>query len=105
MLKTLRSTKSTIRLGEGRVGVAGTSRTECNGKKIGGSEIDGCEVRKNEVEKKSQKKSMSKKSSKSKIIIESLDFFTPGAKLAFTKLRQVFIKALILHHFDVKYHI
>ena len=34
-----------------------------------------------------------------------LDFFTPGAKLVFTKLRQAFIKAPILHHFNLERHI
>ena len=34
-----------------------------------------------------------------------LDFLIPGARLAFTKLRQTFIKALILHHFDLECHI
>ena len=44
----------------------------------------------------------SKKSSKSKKVV---GFFGFEAKLAFTKLRQAFFKALILHHFDSKYHI
>lgn len=34
-----------------------------------------------------------------------VSFLTPGARLVFTKLRQAFIKALILHHFDSKYYI
>ena len=33
------------------------------------------------------------------------DFFTPGAKLVFTKLRQVFVKAPILHYVDPECHI
>ena len=33
-------------------------------------------------------------------MIRCLDFFTSGAKLVFTKLRQVFFKAPILYHFD-----
>ena len=33
------------------------------------------------------------------------DFLIPGARLAFTKLRQAFVKALILHHFDLERHI
>ena len=32
-------------------------------------------------------------------------FFIPKAKLAFIQLRQIFVEALILHHFDLKYHI
>lgn len=34
-----------------------------------------------------------------------IDFFTPGARLAFTKLRQVFSITLILYHYDPEYHI
>ena len=37
-------------------------------------------------------------------MIESLDFFILGARLAFTKLRQAFVKAPILYHFDPKCH-
>ena len=48
---------------------------------------------------------MSKNSSKSKKAIGSLDFLTPGAKLAFTKLRQAFFKAPILHHVNPERHI
>ena len=33
------------------------------------------------------------------------DFLTPRAKLAFTELRQAFVKTLILYHFDPEYHI
>ena len=32
-------------------------------------------------------------------------FLTSGARKAFTKLRQVFVKALILNHFDLEYYI
>ena len=38
-------------------------------------------------------------------MVRSSDFFTLRAKLAFTKLRQVFLKAPILHHFDPEQHI
>ena len=38
-------------------------------------------------------------------MVRCSDFLTPGAKLAFTKLRQAFLKALILHHFDPERHI
>ena len=37
-------------------------------------------------------------------MIES-DFFTLGARLKFAKLRQAFVKAPILHHFDLDCHI
>ena len=33
------------------------------------------------------------------------DFLTPKAKLAFTQLRQAFIKTLIFYYFDPKCHI
>lgn len=45
---------------------------------------------------------------KSKFLVESnfgSDFPTLGTRLAFGKLKQVFIKASIIHHFDPKYHI
>lgn len=32
-------------------------------------------------------------------------FLISEARLAFTKLRQVFIKVPILYHFDLEYHI
>ena len=34
-----------------------------------------------------------------------LDFFTPKARLAFTELRQVLVKAPIFYHFDLKRYI
>ena len=52
----------------------------------------------------SKSKNLFKKLSKSKNMV-GLDFFTTGARLIFTKLKQEFIKALILHHFDRKRHI
>ena len=60
-------------------------------------EVDGSKVGDDEVGKKSRNLSKSKKT--------ELDFLTSGARMAFTKLRQVFIKAPILHHFDPKRHI
>ena len=47
----------------------------------------------------------SKKLSKSKKMVGSSDFFTFEARLAFIKLRQVFVKAATLHYFDPKCHI
>ena len=67
--------------------------------------VDSNEVEVDKVGKKVQKLFKSKKLSKSKKTIRSLDFFTLGAKLAFTKLRQAFLKASILHHFYPEYHI
>ena len=47
----------------------------------------------------------SKNLPKSKKTVGFSDFLTPGAKLAFTKLRQAFFKALIFYHFDPEHHI
>ena len=49
--------------------------------------------------------SKSKNSSKSKKTVGSSDFLTSRSKLAFTKLKQAFFKALILYHFDPECHI
>ena len=38
-------------------------------------------------------------------MVRSSDFLTSGAKLVFTKLRQAFLKALILYHFNPEGHI
>ena len=92
-----------------RVGVGGDSRVGRNGSEIDESrmnnvEVDGGEVRDNKVRKKGRKTFKSKNLSKFKKTVES-DVFTPGARLAFTKLRQAFVKAPILHHFDLERHI
>ena len=103
MLKILGSIESLTWPEDGIVGVGSDSRVGRDGSKLDGSEIndvkiDGGKIG-NEVEKKGQKMSKSKKT------LGSLDFLTLGAKLVFTKLRQVFFKALIFHHFDLEYHI
>ena len=109
MLKTSGSTESKIRPGEGKVkvggGKAGSERSELDGSKLDDSEVDGNEVEIDEIRKKVQKTSKSKNLSKFKKTLGSSDFFTFGAKLAFTELRQVFIKASILYHFYPKRHI
>ena len=102
MLKISESTESKIRPSESGVGVSG-SKARRGGSKLDGSrcddnEVDGDEVEDNEVGTKVQKLSKSKKT-------VGLDFLTSGAKLAFTKLRQAFLKAPILHHFDLERHI
>ena len=97
-MKTSGSTESSTRPGKGEVGVGGDSRAGCNGSELDGSKVDGDEVGDDEVGKKVQNSSKSKKSVRS-------DFLTPGAKLAFAKLRQAFVKAPILHHFDPERHI
>ena len=110
MLKTSWSTESKTWPGEGGVRVGG-SRVGREGSKLDGSKfysgkVDSSEIEDDEVGKKVQKKSKFKNSSKSKNLSKStLDFLTPGAKLAFTKLRQVFLKALILYHFNPERHI
>ncbi len=38
-------------------------------------------------------------------VIQSGPFFTSRARKGFTKLRQAFVEALILNHFDLKCHI
>ena len=110
ILKTSRSTKSATRPREGVIGVGGENKTGHNKSKLDRSElnsgeVDGGEVKDDEVGKKVKKTSKSKNLSKSKKTVESSDFFTLKAKLAFTKLRQAFLKASILHHFDLECHI
>ena len=110
MLKNLKSTKSKTWPGEGGGGVGGDSRAECSGSEIDGSgmdeiEVDGGEIKVDEVGKKVQKLSKSKNLSKSKKTVRSSEFLTLGAKLAFTELRQAFIKAPILYHFDPECYI
>ena len=97
ILKTSRSTEYSTGTGEGVVGVGGDSRAGRGGSEIDGDKIDGVEVEVDEVGKKARKTSNSKNSSKSQKTV-GLDFLTLGAKLTFTKLKQAFLKAPILHH-------
>ena len=102
MLKTAKPRK-------GGDGVGGDSKARCSRNEIDGSgmddiEVDGNEVEVDEVGKKGRKTSNSKNLFKSKKMLRS-DFLTPGAKLAFTKLRQAFLKTPILYHFDSERHI
>ena len=108
MLKTLESIESKTQPDESGVGVGG-SRAGCGGSKLDRSrnnnnEVDGDEVEDDEVVTKVQKLFKFKNLSKSKKAVGS-DFFTPGARLAFTKLRQAFLKAPILYYFDPERHI
>ena len=98
MLKTLEGTEFMTRPGEGRVRVGGSSRAGRDENELDRSKIDGGEVGNNEVGKKVQNLSKSKKT-------VGLDFLTSGGKLMFTKLRKVFVKAPILHYFDLKCYI
>ena len=102
MLKTAEPRKDRVGVGDGSR--AGRSESEINGNGIDDVEIHSGEIKVDEVEKKGRKMSKSKNLSKSKKTVGS-DFFTIGAKLAFIKLGQAFLKALILHHFDPECHI
>ena len=86
-----------------RVGLSDNSRARYNRSefdrgKVDNGEIGGGKVKDDKVGKKVQELSKSKKTMGS-------DFFTFGARLVFTKLRQVFIKAPTLYHFDLERHI
>ena len=102
MLKTSGGTESKTQPDEGGVGVGG-SRAEHgqskldDGRRINDDEVDSNKVGDDEVKTKVQKLSKSKKTESG--------FLTPGARKAFTELRQAFIKAPILHHFDPERHI
>ena len=67
-------------------------------------EVDDGKVEDDKVGKKGRKTSRSKNLSKSKKMV-GLNFLTPRARLAFTELRQTFVKAPILHYFDLERHI
>ena len=82
--KSVEPKKGKIRISGDRR--AGRDGSKVDGSEIDGSEVDGSEVEDNKVSKKVQKMSKFKKLSKSKKIVGS-DFLTPGARLAFTKLR------------------
>ena len=97
MLKTAKPKKGGDEVGSNSR--AGRRGSEIDGSGMDNVEVDGGEVEVDEIEKKGRKTSKSKNLSKSKKTVGS-DFLTPGAKLAFTELRQAFFKAPILHHFD-----
>ena len=100
MLKT--SSTESAKPREGRVKVGVNDEGELNGRnEVGGGEVEHEEVGDDEVARKKNHQ----KTSKSKKTIRSSDFLTPGARLAFTELRQAFVKALILHHFDPERHL
>ena len=93
-------------LRKGRVRVGGNNKTGHDGSKLDRIGISDNEVDDdgdNEVVKKGRNLSKSKNLSKFKKT--KLGFLTSGAKMAFTKLRQAFIKAPILYYFDPERHI
>ena len=91
MIKTSESIESLTHLKKGRVEVGDNSRAAYNKSKLDGSKIDngkvdGGKIGDDEFKKKGQKTFKSKNLFKSKKTVGS-DFFTPGARLTFTKLR------------------
>ena len=104
MLKILGSIESKAWPGEGGVGVSISSRVGCDGSEseldesgMDNVEVDDGEVGNNKIGKKGRNLSKSKKT--------ELGFLISGARMAFTKLRQAFIKTSILYHCDQKRHI
>ena len=97
----LKTSESKTRPGEGGVGVGGSiarrDKSKLDGRRLDDDKVDSNEIGDNEVETKVQKLSKSKK--------PESGFFTPGARKAFMKLRQAFIKAPILDHFDPECYI
>ena len=105
MLKTTGSTRSTANPKKTKGKDDGNSVV---GNLVGGGEATNPTKRKNQA-----------KTTKSKILVKSknhdfpksrteeigIGFFTPKAKLAFTQLRQAFVEAIILNHFDPESHI
>ena len=90
---------------KGGDGVDVDSRARHSGSEIYGNDINGGKVEADAVGKKVQKMTKSKNLSKSKKAVRPSNFLIPGAKLAFIKLKQTFLKAPILHHFDPERHI
>ena len=100
MLKT--SSNKSAEPRKGIIGVGSNSRARCEEGELDRSgmdniEVDSGEVGDNEIGKKGRNLSTLKKTESS--------FLTYKARIAFTKLKQAFIKALILHYFDPERHI
>ena len=105
MLKTIGSTRSAANPKKTKAGFGSNSVV---GDIVGGGEATNPTKGKNPV-----------KTTKSKILVKSKNhdfpksrpekagtgFLTPEARLAFTRLRQAFVEAPILHHFDPESHI
>ena len=105
MLKASGSAESLTWPGEGGVRVGGNSRAGHDKSKLDESAIGDDEVDEinDEDRKKDQNPTKSKNLSKSKKT--ELGFLISGARIAFTELRQAFVKALILYHFNPECHI
>ena len=86
--------------------VGSSSKAGCDESRsrIDNGEVDDDEVRDNEVGTNVQKLFKSKNLTQFKKTVGS-DFLTLRAKLAFIELRQAFVKAPILYHFDLERHI
>ena len=95
MLKLSRSAESLTQLGKSRVGVVNDNKAGHDNKVD--NKVD------DEVGKKGQNLSKSENLSKSKKT--ELGFFISRAQMTFTKLKQAFIKAPTLHHFNLERHI
>ena len=111
MLKTSRSIESTTQPGEGVVGVGSNSRARHDKNKLDKSKLDGSGISHNEVDDKGDNevrkkgRNLSKSKNLSKFKKTELGFLIFGARMAFTQLRQAFIKAPILYYFNPKYYI
>ena len=106
MMKTSKSSEFATQSVKGGVEVgdsskAGRDRRELDKNKVHSGKVGGGDGK---IGKRVQKSSKSKNLSKSKKTVRS-DFLTPGTKLAFTELRQAFVKAPIFQYFDLKRHI
>ena len=100
MLKTLSNKSAEPR--KGIVGFGDDSRTRCDRGELDESriddvEVDGGKVGDDEVGKKGRNLSKFKRTESG--------FLISRARIVFIELRQAFIKAPILHHFDSKRHI
>ena len=102
MLKTTGSTRSAANSEETEGGVSGDSMV---GDMVGGGKAINPVKRKNQAETTKSKiwvKSKNHDFPKSRIEKAGTGFFTPKARLAFIQLRQAFVEAPILHHFDLE---
>ena len=110
MLKTTRSTRSAVNPKKTKGEVGGNNVVDDS--IVGGVKVTN---QANSTKGKNQSKT-----TKSKILVKSknhdfplksrtkkagMGFFTPEARLAFTQLRQAFVEAPILYHFNTKSHI